>query len=653
MNALPEQRTPNGSDVDPILDAFDIAYIIRRYFRIIIGIPILCGIIGLVYYFSQEPLYKGTALLLIDPRFDQIIQFEQIEGNSTDLDSLASLEVAMVADSMIVRVVEHLALREDKDFLPASLQKVADLSDSQLVDYLRKNRFSAKLLPGTRIVEIASMDPDPERARAIASAFATEFEAFLNEQRQKEVIGARLRLEAQAEKARASALLAEKKIRDFREAHPDFPVEQDHDLYAVRLSQFSEELNLAVRLRTELEGQAAALAGVDSESSPIAVVELGGYQSMPHVSDLLSQRTSSGARLAAIAEEWGNSHPTYQSAASEYRKNSDQLRELVSGIKVAIQSKYVAAQAKEDSLRKQVNELQKGLVKLKSLSSEFRVLQQQAEREWLVHESLQAQLGQSFSQSASGNIATVISEPLTPHKKASPSLFIAMLVAVAVGGFLTCAWIAFLILRGVPYTDKSQLQHRLGLPVVADLGASGGPSKSQDAAVLVHSLGISERKTTQISAPQLNGVGEDVTNLVAAASARSGAKCLLVIVDSKSGEDLEHATCRETKFENLWEMIVSAESAFSGRGMSEKMAELKEKFDHVFVEARGPREEMFVKMLSPLVDQNLVVVGKGTIAKRALDESIRDIHRDQMPPISLLLVDPKGSWRNGAAIALS
>lgn len=639
--------------MDPILDTFDLTYILRKYYRVILGIPILCGILGLLYYFSQEPLFKGTALLLIDPKFDQIIQFDQTQGNPTDLDSLASLEVAMVSDSMILRVIEHLDLRDDKEFIPSILQEVEDLSDSQLVEYLRKKRFSAKLLPGTRIVEIASLDPDPERARVLAGAFASEFEAFLNEQRQNEIFGARLRLEEQAEKARASALLAEQKIRDFRESHPDFPVEQDHDLYAVRLSQFSEELNMAVRLRTELESQATALAEVDSETSPIAVVELAGYQSMPHVSDLLSQRATSGARLAAIAEEWGSSHPTYQSAASEYRKNSDQLRELVSGIKVAIQSKYVAAKAKENALRSQVNDLQKGLVKLKSLSSEFRVLQQQAEREWLVHESLQTQLGQSFSHVTSGNIATVISEPLTPHKKASPEFLIAALVAGAIGVFLTCGWVAFLVFRGVPYTDKSQLQNRLGLPVVADLGANGSSSRTQDAAVLVHSLGISKRKTTQISAPQLNGVGEDVTNLVAAASAKSGAKCLLVIVDSEHGEDLKSATCRETKYENLWEMEVSAESAFSSKGLSEKMAELKKEFDHVFLEARGPQEEEFVKMLSPLVDQNLVVVGKGIVAKRTLDESIRDIHRDQMPPISLVMVDPEGSWRKNESVSYS
>ena len=178
-------------EVTPLLDLDDLAGILKRRFAWFVVLPALCLAAALAYvYLVAEPLFQSKAMVFVDPMFDRSLQIQPSGMGMSDLDSLNSLEKAIISDSMVLRVIDKLGLRDEPGFLPKSLQKLKargqEIPDSRLLKDLRKQRFSASLIRPTRLIELSVLDPDPVRAQRIASAFVGEFESFLGDQKRTE-----------------------------------------------------------------------------------------------------------------------------------------------------------------------------------------------------------------------------------------------------------------------------------------------------------------------------------------------------------------------------------------------------------------------------------------------------------------------------------
>ena len=584
----------------------------------------------------QPTLFKSSVLIYIDPKFDQILRFEKFDGGSpSDLDALSSLQIMIVADSMVLRVVDKLGLREEEGFLPPELAEKAHLPDKQLVSFLQKERFSAELIEGTRLIKIVIHDPDPDRAQRIASGFASGFDEFLVDQRQAEAKRARAQIETQAAEAKKIALGAEAKLREFRESHPQYPVEQDHDMFAARLTQFSSDLNTVESQRMDLETQVEYLSNIDPDTSPLAIFKVSGTESLQPISDILRLRADSDSKLAAAREEMVPTNHRYRAILSEHEKHLEQLREMASEIKLAVSSKLDATRRREDSLRTQLDEIQRQLIDVKSLSSEFRALNQQAERDWLVYENLQNRLSDSVvAMDTHGSIATEVSEPMTPYKKSGPSKLILLLIACSLGALLSLSWVGSRVLLGLPYTDCSQLERRFQLPVIA---GSNSATSGRDA-VFLHSLGVHDSKILHMYAPNRPGPGKSFATMAANMAAQAGGNTLLVVL----GTDGEAApTPRPTDTPKLMRLDASAESAIQNRALELYLKAHQERFRHIFIEAGDCEDTGIVRWLSTLAEKNVVVVERGVAMKQAVDEAVEDLSAAGMPPVGIVLVEPE------------
>ena len=98
---------------EPLIDKFDIAYLLKKHFKALIFVPIILAVLVIGYFkVIKSPMYESSAMIYIDPQFDEILRLEKMQGGSaTDLDSLTSLQVMIMADSMVLRVAEKLDLR--------------------------------------------------------------------------------------------------------------------------------------------------------------------------------------------------------------------------------------------------------------------------------------------------------------------------------------------------------------------------------------------------------------------------------------------------------------------------------------------------------------------------------------------------------------
>lgn len=648
---VPFQNRPSWDVVElsPLFDFRDIFHIIKRRLGWLLLIPFACVVLMVAYLlFIATPYYKSTALIFVDPKFDSILQIENVSSIASDLDSLNSMEKALLSDSMVLRVIDKLNLREDKDFLPKSLHKYIgngkELSGSRLLAEIREKRFKAGLITPTRLIELSVFDTDAERARVIAQTFVEEFELFLAEQKQGEANDSVEELRVQADTAYTRALDAEKALEDFRKEHASLTVEQDHQLFAERLTRVGDELNAISGKVLDLRSKVETLKNVDPKTDPVKVINIGNFAELEHVSSLLDQRTIAKANLAAIEQQYTGSHPRFIEAKSRFVEVDTQLQELATNLKSSVTAALEAAVVNEKLLTERVADLQQDFANMKQVSSEFRAIQQKVETEWAIHQALRQKIGETALMSKqSTHVTKLMSAPIKAHKPAKPSKPIFVLAAGFFGGLLSLGLVGVDLLRGAPIADRKQLERQMNVPVATRIPNLSPQFRDEQ---LIQEMTEVLLSVQHRNAPllHLTSVHADeealrVAVCLASASAFYGHRTLVISVmpggDPQSMVDL---VPKNTGTDNLFFLRIPATFFISPRNAWELLSPHTGDFSRIVIETTSiPQQTQVPSLIASVSNANLLLVQKNRDEKKEVEETVRLLSRNSEAQLSLIL----------------
>jgi GumC protein len=636
-------------EVSPLVDLDDLFGILKRRLPWLLLLPVLGVAAALGYaFFLAKPLYESKALVFVDPMFDRALQIQPVVSGMSDLDSLNSLEKAIVSDSMMLRVIEKLGLREEPGFLPPALQKLKDagesLSDSRLLKDLRKQRFSASLIRPTRLIELSVLDPDAGRAQRIAATFVEEFELFLGDQKRKEAGSSGGGLRARADEAYEKALAAEKELEKFRLEHPDLTVEQDHQIFAERLTKMGEELNAVSGKVYNLRSRVETLSEVDPEKDPLKAISLGGFSENEHVAELLNQRLNAHAALASVAEQFTENHPRYREARSRVDEIERRLTALASDLTRSLGSDYEAARKNEEILSARVAELQTQLTEVKTASSQFRAIQQRVETEWQIHQSLRERIGQtSIDSEKSSNVTRLMSEPIAAHKPSKPSKPIACALGLFAGCLLSGGLVGVDLLRGKPFANRRQVEQALAAKVVAEIVP---PSRGGDDRELLESmtrvlLSPDHRGASilHLSSLDADEEGLRVAACLASASASHGCSTLLVsVVPGGDPSQPINLVAKPSLTENLHTLRLPSSFLIAPHDAWQLLGPHCQRFHRLVIESTSfTQDSQIPAAVAPLADANLVLVDRRRGKRREIGEAVSHLARGTGGPISVIL----------------
>lgn len=633
-------------EVSPLIDFHDLRATIRKRIKWLIGIPVLFVALALVYlYVLATPVYKSTALVFIDPKFDHILQVENVNSVASDLDSLNSLERAMVSDSMILRVIDRLDLRNDQTFLRKSLRKMAEkgepISDSRLLKEMRKNFVSASLIRPTRLIELTVFDYQPERAKLIAETFVEEFESFLGEQKMKEAGNSGTELRRQSDIAYDRALEAEDKLKEFRVEHPALTVEQDHELFAERLSKLGDELNTISGRVLDLQSQVETLEGIDPEKEPIKVIEIGKFSEIDHVSELLSQRLNARAALATATELFTESSPKYREAVSRLAETEAQLTQLAVDLKSSVNASFESAKKNEELLTARVEQLQSEMADVKAASSEFRAIQQKVETEWLVYESLQRKIGEtSLVTEKSTSITTLMSEPVAPHKPAKPNKPLVVVIAGFLGVLMGFGLVGFDLLSGGSFVNRRQVEEYHHLPVAAEVGVAEQESEliKEMTKVLV-SGHHRESRFLHFTSVAENREGLRMAASLASASAYYGVPTLLIsVVEGGNPNAVVNLAPKQSQRENLDTLPIPESFLISQNSAWQLLGPHCQNYGRIVIDSTAiSQSSQIPAVISGFADSTLIVVQLEHDSKREVEETVKGLRGNRVVSTSLIL----------------
>ncbi len=637
-------------EVPPLLDFKDLASIIKRRFWWLIAIPFVCVVLTIVYLYTLAvPLYSSSALIYVDPKFEKTLQIENVQSSSSDLDSLNSLEKAITSDTMIIRVVNKLNLREEPDFMPKSLRKrIAEgktVSDSRLLSSIRDKRVSASLIRPTRLLKLTILDPDPDRAKLIAETFVSEFELFLGEQKRDEAGISEKGLRVQADLAYKRALESEKQLEDFRSSNPEFTVEQDHELFAERLSKVGQDLNSATARVLDLKSRVGTLESIDPEIEPIRVIEAGGFSGLKQVSDIVAQRTAANSNFAIAKSRYTDSHPSFIQARLQVENADKELKSLATELKAALGSSLDAAEYNERLLKAEVSELQGVLSKVKSASSKFRAIQQKVETEWLVHQNLQAKIGEtSLSTEKSTAITSVMSAPMVAYKPAKPGKAISVLIAGFLGSFLSVGIVGVDLLRGRPYVDGRQAEEHLNVKTIARIPAPGAGSENDQQLMSELSKVFYSPEHRQARFVHVSSVSECQEGLrtsacLAAVSARHGCSTLLIsVLAGTNSNELVSFVPRESNTENLYTLTLTADFLVAPNSAWQLIGPHCQNFQRIVIESTAVSQDSQVPaVLTSFADSNLLIVSTERDTRNDTKHVVTRLAECARAPLSLIM----------------
>ncbi len=646
-----EQSIANSAplEVEPLIDFDDLLGILRRRIPWFLLLPTLGIAVALAWaYLIAEPLFQSRAMLFVDPMFERSLQIQPTAPGMSDLDSLNSMEKAIVSDTMILRVIKKLDLRDQPGFLPRDLQKQKaagrEISDSLLLKELRENRFSATLIRPTRLLELSVLDPDPIRAQKIASCFVDEFESFLGDQKRKEAGHSEEDLRSRADAAYQRALSAEKELESFRRAHPDLTVEQDHQLFADRLTKVGEELNDVSGKVLQLRSRVETIRDIDPETEPLKIIRLGGFSEVEHVSALLNQRLDALSALAVTTEQYTKNHPRYREAKSRVDEIERQLQALAIDLKQSLLADYAASERNESMLSQKVTELQAQLTSVKTASSQFRAIQQRVETEWQIHQALREKIGQTTLESEkSANVTRLMSEPIVAHKPTKPSKPIAAALGLFGGLVLCTGLVGSDLIRKKPFANRRQVERSLAAHVVAEIStlSHGGSDLEMMNAMSRVLFSPEHRGATILHLSSLREIedGLRVAACLASASARYASRTLLVSITSGGDPSLPiNLAPIPSRTENLHTLRLPASFLIAPQNAWQLLSPHCQQFDRIIIESTAfTQESQIPASVAPLADVNLVLVDRTLGTRDQIEESVTYLARGSRRPLSVIL----------------
>ncbi len=530
-HALGAPRQPAGGDPTYYLPKVEpgrvIGMLLRRSWMLVL--PMLLGATALYHLSGNLPKsYRATGSVYVGSQAPLVLDIRAVAPEETrDLEQMRSVEQGIGASTLLMRVIDANGLADDPAFAPPGTGRQA------LLEKFSK-RVSVALRRGTRIIDLAVEDTDPERAKRLVEALVTEYEKWTTERQQAITRQANEGLAREEERLRARMEESAAKLQQFREQHPIPGLEGDKAGGPVSdtLDALNSQLSQATAERLRLEAEFETYAKFDS-SKPEA---LAGIEKTERGSEVLAQIRAiqlKEAEFARVKERYLFKHPVYREAANEIETLKDNLADTVKSAGQALEQRYRIALENENKLTASVAGARGTAVESEGVRDRFRALTREAEADRDLHVAVSQRLRETtLAASVPASVLRWEDTPLTPEKPHSPRRIVFAAGGAFAGFLLGAVLLAFAELGDRKVRNAAAASRATGAPLLASVPAIENPGDGMVLMTDPASAGAEAfRRLRVVLAPQ---PGANTGRTVLFASAKAG--------EGKSFCALNHAT---------------------------------------------------------------------------------------------------------------
>ncbi len=481
----PAQRW-NAPDAAEIIT--QVLSIARRRKWLIAGCVVGALLLGLVATLLMTPQYRASATLEIQRENSSMIRVGQDPAAmaSVDQEFYETQYGLLQAGSLAERVAQALRLGDDAKFFEkfgygsgASPQEVLDSVGADRDTRIRVageillDHFSVDHSRLSRLVNIHFESPDPQFSKRVIDAWSANFIRMTLERRYDATAYARDFLENRIEQLRTRINESEQKVVDYAAQQQIINLPStggtggeggttERPLVAEDLAILNQQLVRATADRIEAESRLRISAGESSE----------GLENQA-ISRMREQRASLAAEYARMMVQFEPTYPPAMALQSQLTQMDRAIAREESRISGSLRQTYEASLAREQQLRKRVDELKQAVLDSRRRSIQYNIYQRDADTNRQLYDALLQQYKEiGVAGGVGATNISVVDAAEVPLKPSSPKIPLNLALALMAGLLLGAgaAWALEQIDQGI--TDPGEVETDLGVPLLGTIPTS-------------------------------------------------------------------------------------------------------------------------------------------------------------------------------------
>lgn len=478
--------------------------VIRQYLRIatrwryvILGVVAFCILLGLIITLLMTPKYTATAAIEISREANQITAFQGVERETgiADQEFYQTQYGLLQSRSLSERVAVQLRLVDDEAFFeqfgvsergPAfertgNRYSVAGRADRQrIAGEVLLNNLSIRPIRLSRLVEISFSSPDANFSARVANAWAENFiqtnlerkiqaTSYGRDLLQRELGQAKERLDASQRQLVGYA--SSQRIINLPGQTNANGTTSERSIVADELTTLNTALSQATADRIEAEArfEQAGRAGASTEALRNQAINT-----------LRQRRAELSAEYERLMVQFEPGYPQARALKSQIDQLDRSISREESRVSGSLRADYRQAQERENALRARVESLKSNFLDLRRRSIQYNIYQQEVDTNRALYDGLLQRFKEIGVAGGVGvNNVAVVDPADTPQKPSSPRLLINLAIALLIGFLLGGAAAFALEQIDEAIADPSEVQRRLGLPLLGSVPKVSGTTPKE------------------------------------------------------------------------------------------------------------------------------------------------------------------------------
>ena len=448
----------------------DYLRVVRKHRWTIATVFIVVFVSALILTFTATPIYRATARLIIEKDDPKVVSIQEVMAvDSSGLDYYQTQYKIIESRGVAREVIKRLKLNESEEFVPkqkdgfiASIRR----SIAETISYYKSllktekppatgdapgetpeesplvsafiDRIKVTPIRNSRLVDIGFEAKDPALSARIANTLARAYIDLNLETKLKATQDAMVWLNSRIEEERRKVEQAEQALLKYKQQHniiTDFSKDTE-SITAQKLAALNSQVIDAEMKRVEAETryrQALAM-----EKTPSMLDSIPEVMNNDMVRQIKSMEVELFKKQSELSKKYGANHPQIVAIRNELHTLQGRKAEEVSRVINSLNNTYRVALAREQSLKKALNEQKGESFNLNQKAINYTVLKREAESTKEMYDLVIKRFKEtSMTENIrTGNIRVVDGAeiPKTPVKpKKSQNLLIGLVLGLALG----------------------------------------------------------------------------------------------------------------------------------------------------------------------------------------------------------------------------
>lgn len=476
---------PNADGVSALRQYLRIA---MRWRYVILGIAVVCILLGLIATLLMTPKYTAVASIEISREADQVTNFQGVEREATvaDQEFYQTQYGLLRARSLAERVASQLRLVDD----PAFFERFSISDESPAFTqvsgrYPASGRSARQRVAGeillnhvdivpirlSRLVDIHFTSPDAAFSAKVANAWAENFIQTNLERKIQATSYGRELLQSQLAQYKERLDESQRQLVAYAsqqgiinlpaQSGGDGTTTSERSIVADDLAALNAALSQATaeRIQAEARYEQAGRAGASTEALRNQAIN-----------SLRQRRAELAAEYQRLMVQFEPEYPPARAIQSQIDQLDRSIAREEGRVSGSLQADYREAVERERALQTKVNQLKVSYLDLRRRSIQYNIYQQEVDTNRSLYDGLLQRFKEIGVAGGVGvNNISVVDLADVPQRPSSPRLMINLAIALLVGLALGALAAVALEQMDEAIADPGEVERRLGLPLLGSV----------------------------------------------------------------------------------------------------------------------------------------------------------------------------------------